>query len=421
MKRKIVLRLSLMTALLLMLVFDATGWAIAPAPAEPNLQVCDNVTCETLQASVCSEGFKITLTNYQPAAASDTGTAIYEYEVCDAGAAECPIANFSNLTHFDVRFPELGCLAGNIEVNWDCSCETTTESGECEVIPASVRGDAICLPGEADYLVAKCNVYFLDPGRCFVMTVRIAGETTGLGLGAAIVIGATTASCNASCLAGPSCTPCEEAPPGAEACLTRTKGFWGRHPHIARLFDPVTVCGVTVEGTSPGKCSTTEALCSNAHDYRKNPAYLRFVEQLTAAKLNLNATAALTDDVGTCAAWEYQDNSIQEWIGYCEENCCQGSKEEIIDSGCIEALTAFNRPQDTGFEVTPPPFDRPEPAIYRNCQAARGNGMFIGHCPEERPPDCYHKEKKWRRYMPIKHPKDRWGNDCDDCDDCSRD
>jgi len=414
MKKKAGLRLSLVTGLLFLLAFVSTSWAIIPLPEPPSMQVCDEVTCETLQESVCSGGFRITLTNYEPAATSDTGAATYEYEVCDAREAECPIAEdaFSNLTHFDVRFPELGCPGGDIEVTWDCACEITTESGECLVTPAPVRGDNLCFPTAPDYPVAKCNVSLLDPGRCFVMTVRIAGETTGLGRGAAIVIGATSASCNASCLAGPSCNPCEETPPGAEACLTRTIGFWGTHPHIAGMFDPVEVCGVVVEGQQAGKCSTSEALCTNAHDYKKNPAYLLLVAQLTAAKLNLNATAALTGDVGTCAAWEYQDKSIQDWIRYCEEGYCEAGMHAIIRSGCIEALAAFNKSEDTGFEVTPPPFDQPGPANPGKCHAARGNGIFIGHCPEERPPDCHKKRKKWHRHMPLKHPQGRWGDDC---------
>lgn len=50
--------------------------------------------------------------------------------------------------------------------------------------------------------------------------------------------------------------------------------------------------------------------------------------------------------------------SIQQWINYCE-GLCTKSKAMISNSGCIEALDAFNRSEDGSLDVTPPPFDRP--------------------------------------------------------------
>ena len=50
----------------------------------------------------------------------------------------------------------------------------------------------------------------------------------------------------------------------------------------------------------------------------------------------------------------------------------------ISNSGCIEALNAFNNSQDTGFDQEQPPFDRPGPANVTQCQLARGNGKAIG-------------------------------------------
>jgi len=437
MKRKkgLVLGLSLIAGLAIQLAFIGPGWA-------QEGDVCNGVTCENLATEICTPGgLKITLTEYSPAALSPDGTAIYKYRICsppygtcegtvspgkrcldnstcqsDGQSAdpnaycnrECVVDTFS-LGYFDVTIADLGksCLSATAIVNGSCTCDGSSDFCQVGIFDL---GYAYCFSEE--YPDAMCPHINLAPGYCILMTVNITDQVNNFGLGPALVAEAAETTCIASCIAGPSCTHCEETPPGAEACLTRTRGFWARHPHIARMFDPVEVCGVTVEGTSPGKCSTSEALCSNEHDYKKNPPYLSLVAQLTAVKLNLNATAALTDDVGTCATWQYQDKSIQEWISYCEKWYCEAGKRAIIRSGCIEALAAFNKSQDTGFEVTPPPFDRPGPVDPRKCQAARGNGIFIGKCPEERPPDCHENRKKWHRHMPIRHPKDRWDDDC---------
>jgi len=229
----------------------------------------------------------------------------------------------------------------------------------------------------------------MAPEYCIIMSMSIAGEINGLGLGAAVVVGAADTACTPSCLPGPSCAVGEE---GGPACLVRTLGFWGTHPNIASRYDPVTVCDVVLDGQQAGTCSTSEALCTNANDYKESPPYLSLVAQLTGAKLNLNATRQLFG--GSCNTWEYQGKSIQEWIKYCETNYCSASKQDIGRSGCIEALTAFNESKDTGFDVTPPPFDRPGPADPSQCQDARGNGINIGNCAEEAPPADHQKGKK---------------------------
>jgi hypothetical protein len=211
------------------------------------------------------------------------------------------------------------------------------------------------------------------------MTITIAGELTGLGVGATVVVDKEATTCTGSCLAGPSCDSCGE-PLDGEACLTRTRGFWGTHPHIADLYDPVTVCGTTITGTAANSCSTSEALCTSAKDYKQNPQYLELVAQLTAAKLNLNATAALA--VGaTCSGFRFNEETILQIIARCDSDMaaiCNGSKATISNSGCIEALDAFNNSQDTGFDETPSPFDSPGPAQPEQCQLARGNGKAIG-------------------------------------------
>ena len=109
-----------------------------------------------------------------------------------------------------------------------------------------------------------------------------------------------------------------------------------------------------------------------------NPPSLTLVAQLTAAELNLAATAATVH--GTCEDFEYNDKSIQEWISYCEANFCGASKQAISGSGCIEALDAFNNSDDTGFDETPSPFDHPGPAQVDECQKARGNGISNYSC-----------------------------------------
>jgi hypothetical protein len=72
MKKKIILRLSLMTVLLLMLAVSKPGWA------QPDLtEVCQGVTCGTLQTSICSGPFKIALQKFEPATPLNSGTATY--------------------------------------------------------------------------------------------------------------------------------------------------------------------------------------------------------------------------------------------------------------------------------------------------------------------------------------------------------
>jgi hypothetical protein len=284
---------------------------------------------------------------------------------------ECAIDEFRGLSHFDVTFPELGtesCLGGTTEVSGTCSTGNF------------VLGDGSCFDGETSKsFVAKCDNTSLNPGECLEMTVEIAGELTGLGKGAAIVVDKESTSCTASCIAGPSCEPCEdEPPPEDEPCLTRTLGFWGTHPHIAERYDPVTVCEHVIDGQSANACSTSEALCTSALDRKGNPNYLQLVAQLTAATLNLNATAELAD--ATCGDFVFNGESIQDIIARCDtEALCGGNKQTISNSGCIEALNAFNNSGDTGFDQTPAPFDKPGPAQVDECQAARGNGKAIGY------------------------------------------
>jgi hypothetical protein len=383
-------------------------FATVPGNAQttpPDLTVCDGVNCDSLQSSICSAaGFKITLTSFTPPNTNNNGSATYTYQICSPAlgvcngtvrngescsdnnfckkkgqdedptatcSRECATDDFHGLSHFDIAFPELGnsCLSETTEVSGSCACA----SGPCSV-GGFVLGDGSCFGPTSP--VAKCDNTNLGPGGCLTMTLTIAGELTGLGLGAAVVVDKESTTCTASCLAGPSCDPCAPPPPEGE-CLTRTRGFWGTHPHVAAQYDPVTVCGKVIDGQAAGTCSTSEGLCTSSLDYKQNPQYLELVAQLTAAKLNLNATAALFEGA-TCSGFTFDGKSIQEIIAACEANYCNASKQAISGSGCIEVLDAFNNSEDTGFDQTPAPFDHPGPAQPAQCSASRGNGKAIG-------------------------------------------
>lgn len=364
---------------------------------------CPGDFCDNPITSLCDAGgFRITLVDYTPAAPSNSGFASYTYRICSPppgicggtvrpGQAcldnafcrkqgqntdptatcdrECAVDSFRDLSHFDIGLPLRG--------PGSCLPEGTQINGSCTPGPFSVGQDGSC--GSA--FVAKCDAG-LNVGECYEMTINIAGELNAPGLGAAFMISKESQDCNESCIAGPSCEPCAQEPP-AEACLTRTRGFWSTHPHLVQSADPrslnllpISVCGTPMTTVNAGVCSTSEALCTSAPDRRSNPPYLSLAAQLTAAKLNLAATAAVSD--GTCGDFVLDGMTIHEWIAHCETNFCSANKQAISASGCIEALDAFNNSQDVGFDETPSPFERPGPALPEQCQLARGNGKWVG-------------------------------------------
>ena len=404
-----------------------TSLAIATVAANaqvtpPDLTVCDGVDCDNVQSSICSAaGFRISLTGFTPPNTSSNGSATYTYQICSPAAGvcngtvrngeacldndfckrkgqdedpaatcsrECSADDFRGLSHFDVAFPALGasCLSQATAVTGSCAC-TTNASGTCSV-GGFVLGDGSCFSSTSP--VAKCDNTNLGPGDCITMTLSIAGELTGLGAGPAVVVDKEANTCTASCLSGPSCTPCG-GDDGAE-CLTRTIGFWGNHPWITNDYTPVSVCGVALgcngaatgnasPGCPAGTCdSVTEGLCSIPSELSANQAYVSMVRQLTAAKLNLSATAAHFPGAA-CSSFVAMGKGIGQWIDECEA-LCGADKSTISASGCIEALDAFNNSLDTGFDVTPSPFDRPSVddfgrisgADSRQCNVAKGNG-----------------------------------------------
>lgn len=391
--------------------------AAAPAGAQvtpPDLSVCEGINCDNLQTAVCSAaGFKITLTGFTEPSTNNNGSATYTYQICSPAlglcngtarpgeacsdnnfcrrkgqvedptatcSRECATDDFHGLSHFDVTFPELGA---------SCLSSTTQVSGSCSV-GNFVLGDGSCFGSTSP--VAKCDNTSLSPGSCLTMNLTIAGELTTLGSGPVVVVDKEGQTCTASCMAGPSCSRCDDPPEGDE-CLTRTIGFWGNHPWITNNYTPVLVCGKTLgcsgaatanasPGCLAGSCdSVVEGLCSNPGvELNSNTSYVSMVRQLTAAQLNLNATAALFPEA-TCSAFTYMGKSIQQWIGECEA-LCGADAATLSSSGCIEALDAFNNSQDAGFDVTPSPFDRPSVDDFgkisgadpRQCGKAKGNG-----------------------------------------------
>jgi len=432
--------LGLMAGLLSMAVAMPAMAQVTP----PNLTVCEGVTCENLPESVCSTGgYKITLQSFTPGSGTTSGSTSYTYEVCspplgvcsgtvrngeacsdnsfcqkqgqneDPSATcsrQCAVDAFRGISHFDVTFPELGtsaCLSGTTQGQVTGSCAISVNTSGSASVGSFDLGDGSCFgtPGnpEADQ-VAKCDSTTLNPGDCLTMTVNIAGETNGLGLGATVVVDKDANVCNASCIAGPSCDKCNQEPPGSQ-CLTKTIGFWGTHPWITNDYDPVTVCGkrLVCDGADDGKSdpsclagsctSIMEGLGSVGGELPKNSAYVAFIKQLTAAKLNLNATAALFNGA-SCGSWTYNGNTIQEWIAACEGDgintfgVCTAPQSTVSGSGCIEALDAFNNSQDTGFTVTPSPFDRPpvddhdnvsgaDPSQFTKAQGNKGDTKLV--------------------------------------------
>jgi len=426
-------------------LFAAAGSpALGQGTTPPDLTVCDGLTCETVPQQFCTPGgYDFHLVSYDPAPSSPGGGATYVYAICNptgtcdansgtkagntcttnsecwgkctganqcnnGGAActtdadcqhgicanrtgGCPAvddAQSAGLSHLDVVFPTLGgpCLPEDTQVTGTCSC-----SGGCSVDSTLVVSDGACFDPAAP--VAKCdNVNNFGAGSCVTMSLFIPGESTDLGLGLAVVVDKEGNDCQAGCVEGPVCASDScggEPPPDGGRCLTRTLGFWGNHSFLIQSDDPrsldllpITVCSQLIDATGGTCLSTSQALCSNANDCKQNTPYLALLAQLTAAKLNLAATAAVTEDHGHCGSWTYDGGGQFDGIGIdaiiaaCEA-LCGASNSDISESGCIEALDAFNQDQDTGFESVPPPFERPGPADPSECQAARGDGATI--------------------------------------------
>ena len=168
---------------------------------------------------------------------------------------------------------------------------------------------------------------------------------------------------------------------GDDLCLTRTPGFWGTHPHVTVQYLAIEVCGKPIDTTEAGNNhSSAEAMCMSGTDAKNaspksNMHYLQLVRQLTAAKLNVAASAT---GEGTCDTVGGVD--IDALIERCEAAALCGDSGPkggslITASGCIGLLDAFNNSEDTLA-----PFDSflsPGPAAPAECQEANGNGVII--------------------------------------------
>ncbi len=164
-----------------------------------------------------------------------------------------------------------------------------------------------------------------------------------------------------------------------DLCLTRTPGFWGTHPHVTVQYLDIRVCGKLINTTVAGtNHSSAEAMCMSGVDAKKAPTnmhYLQLVRQLTAAKLNVAASAT---DGGTCDS--VGGVNIDRLIARCEASLLCGDTgakagKLIAASGCIEQLDAFNNSEDT-LDVFGP-FVTPGPADPTQCQIANGNGVIV--------------------------------------------
>lgn len=327
-------------------------------------------------SSVCdSAGFTFELIGFEPAAGTTTGSSTWTYEIC-VDSSTCPLpGGFHDLSHFDIVLPNLvsagGCVSEGHQITLAQSDGEENVILECD----GSTQDSPCGLTE----VGKCNIVSgtLDDGECAQVKLTIAGEEVDLASGEITIVSKSATNCVSNTILGPSCESCDGTGGGSGACLTRTIGFWGTHPDITDDYLRVTACGEDLTHVDAGSCdSATEALCSSpGFEYKKNSVYVTMVRQLTAAKMNLGATADVGG--GSCSDFEYEGQSIDGIITACEA-LCDADKRTISRSGCIQALDAFNNSEDTGFEATPEPFNRPGRAAPRECREAKLNRVVIG-------------------------------------------
>jgi hypothetical protein len=133
-----------------------------------------------------------------------------------------------------------------------------------------------------------------------------------------------------------------------------------------------------------------EALGGAGGEYKPCPQYAAFVAQLTAAKLNLAATANIFE--ASCADWTdpVSGKSILGVIADCETSSkcgCASKSAGFSLEACIASLDAFNQSPDVLVDgVTPAPFDRPSVddsgrisgADPKNYTAAHTDGKVFG-------------------------------------------
>lgn len=350
---------------------------LSPATFAQGTDPRHNCTCDTSSSTTCTpQGYFVKLVNFS--VDQNAGMSSWHYQICNqagvVGGIDSGCYPTNVLSHAAIALPLIGdCLSPQQDVTLSQTGGFSNATLSCQVL----YNDPVCVPNgtiEGRDLVAQCDLVnntTLDGGECVDITLNIAGEMPTLGPGGALTIFQGVPDCGRSCILGPACYSCIDTPPPPDDhdCITRTKGFWGTHPHISQLFLPVTVCGETLDTVAASSCSSvTEAICvAPGKEAKKHTAYANMVSQLAAAKLNLAASASLD---GSCGA------AIETRIAQCEA-LCGASDKAISASGCIADITAFNESFDTVGGTTPP-FDHPGPANPAECQESNGNGLVIG-------------------------------------------
>jgi hypothetical protein len=151
-----------------------------------------------------------------------------------------------------------------------------------------------------------------------------------------------------------------------DLCATRTAGFWGNHPlftgeHLTESCGlPLVSIGIAIED-----------LCFSGKDFKQNytsPEQLQLIRQCAAANLNLEATV---DGGGNCDPLTLA--RIHECCNATESVCNSGkTPTDILNSGCIEDIDAFNKSMDT---LEPDPFEGAGKADSSYCKEKRGDGV----------------------------------------------
>jgi hypothetical protein len=152
-----------------------------------------------------------------------------------------------------------------------------------------------------------------------------------------------------------------------DLCATRTAGFWGNHPNVVDDYLNTITCGFTLLDVE----NAMQDLCFSGKDFKQNdtsPEQLQLIRQCAAANLNIAATV---DGEGNC------DPLTLARIHECcnkEGSVCNSGKTptEILNSGCIYDIDAFNKSMDT---LEPDPFEGSGKADSGDCKDARGDGV----------------------------------------------
>lgn len=307
------------------------------------------------------------------------GTRTFSYEICGGDeSSECgPPANA--LSNFQLSMP-LPCVENGAVDIQSYGFDAAIFSG-CAV--DSPRG----APNQCEPEITagaeriKCDVaddVEFKEGDCTTVSVTVTGEPF-------IGIGGTKAGPNLECVDVDGVV-CENdcIPENGDDCLTRTLGYWGRHPQVTDSYLPVTVCGVSLshiglasEGSAlEDLCADTKVRAGGPTRRTGDPTFQTFIAQLAAAKLNIQASL---DEDGSCDATlaTALSGSGCNFVSLAALEADQCSKTGSALSACIAALNTFNQSQDgPSFALDlPDPFVDFRVAQPADCQTAIRNGF----------------------------------------------